>query len=237
MRRIFASFVALAAIVAVCGAAHAQYGDPYGQPQPQPAYGPPRADASPKPVSGFLGPRLNLELMGADDGYSTLLIPELEGGIWIKDLVEIYLGFGTIVYGVGTKADDDDNSATARYGNVLLQLGARFHITKPRPGHAFLYTGLDFTWVIGVGKYEAGGETDDAAQNTAKEQIDRFGIGAELGVELLVTENFGIGAESGLRVFINNLMDTLTNDEQDAVDHYREAYLEVPFGLRFMYHF
>jgi hypothetical protein len=263
MRRVFFSFVAIAAIGAVCATAQAQYGAPpnaqqpgyaapapYAAPQPapppQPTYGtavaPAPAEGPVRTVSGFLGPRLSLDVMAIEGTYGTITMftPSLEGGLCIKNIVELYLGFGTVVYGLGRKAEDGDNDTTDRYGNLMLQLGARIHLTKPRPGTAFLYTGLDLTWIIGIAKVDTGGdngEADSDAEDAAKEAIDRFGIGLELGVELLVTENFGIGAESGLRVFINNLKDTLTGAEADAVDKYREAYLEVPFMLRFMYHF
>jgi hypothetical protein len=269
MRRLFVSCVAIAAVGAACLTAQAQYTDPsYGQqpgqpaqpayaapapytapqpaPQPQPTYAtaaaPAPAEGPVKTVSGFLGPRLSLDVAAIEGTYGTITMftPALEGGLWIKNIVEIYLGFGTVVYGMGVKAEDGDNDTTDRYGNLMLQLGARVHLTKPRPGMAFLYTGLDLTWIIGIAKVDTGGDNGDAdadAEKAAKEEIDRFGIGLELGVELLVTENFGIGAESGLRVFINNLEDTLGEEEADAVDKYREAYLEVPFMLRFMYHF
>jgi hypothetical protein len=62
------------------------------------------------------------------------------------------------------------------------------------------------------------------------------GFGPLLGVEFLVSDNFGIGAETGLRLFVNNLKE-MTGDEADHYDHNREAYLEVPFALRLMYHF
>jgi len=201
-----------------------------------------------KPISGFLGPRLNVTIVPtnaeADSAASAestmvLFVPEIEGGIMIKDRVQVFMGFGVVANGFRFTAeeDPDETDTKTRSGNLLLQLGARLNITKPQPGNAYLYTGLDFTWIIGFAKQDVGDEDNQEAVDAQKEQIDRFGIGGLLGVEFLVTEHFGIGAESGLRLFINNLKKCLPEDVQDETKHYRDMYLEVPFALRLMYHF
>lgn len=259
MQRLASFAFAFASVVSFATAAQAQYGapppapPPYAQPAPAPqptAYAVTTAPQPKpeKPVSGFIGPRLTLEVVPeiAEDISFTTFTPSLEGGIWIVNRVELYLAFGTVVYGTRAVVDPGDEiDDKVHTGNLLFQFGGRFHITEPEPGRAFLYTGIDLTWIAGIAKHTTEGPGDDPDYDeevdAAKELIDRFGVGIELGVEYLVTDNFGIGAEAGLRLYINNLKDTWDEDDtgidSDDVNKYRVMWLQVPFTLRFMYHF
>jgi hypothetical protein len=163
----------------------------------------------------------------------TDLVPELELGVIIRGVVDLYLDLGFDVERESYADDDREVKSTA--GALLPELGARFVFGAPRPGSAFFYAGLALTPVIGVAAYESDeeGVDEDYYEERAREYADRFDIGILLGVEYLLAASFGIGAEAGFVTSINNLKKT---NETEPDEHVRVGFF-VPFSIRAAYRF
>jgi hypothetical protein len=163
----------------------------------------------------------------------TDLVPELELGVIIDGIVDLYLDLGLDIERETFKDGDRESSSTA--GALLVEVGARFIIGEPRPGSAFFYLGIAVTPVIGIASYESDGDDDDDAyyEERAREYMDRFDIGALLGVEYLLAARFGIGAEAGFVTSVNNLKQT---DREEPDKHVQVGFF-IPFSIRAAYHF
>jgi hypothetical protein len=188
--------------------------------------------APPTTVSGFhAGANLSIHQPLVTD--ETDLIPELEAGVLIKGIVDLYLDLGLDVE--RESFDDDDRQVTSTAGGLMPEVGARFIIGAPRPGSAFFYAGLAVTPVIGIASYTSDGDDADDAyyEERAREYMDRFDIGVLVGVEYLVAASFGIGAEAGFVTSINNLKET----DREEPDEHLEVGFFVPFSIRAAYHF
>jgi len=163
----------------------------------------------------------------------TDLVPELELGVIIGGIADLYLDLGLDIERESFKDGDRESSSTA--GALMPEVGARFIIGAPRPGSAFFYVGIAVTPVIGIASYKSNDENVDEEyyEERAREYMDRFDIGVLLGVEYLIAASFGIGAEAGFVTSINNLKKT---DEEEPDEHMQVGFF-IPFSIRAAYHF
>ncbi len=163
----------------------------------------------------------------------TDLVPELELGLIIAGVVDLYLAVGLDIERESFEDDNRESSSTA--GALMTGLGLRVIIGEPRPGSAFFYVGISATPVFGIASYKSDDaeEDDEYYEDRTREYLDRFDIGVLLGVEYLVAASFGIGVESGFVTSLNNLKKT---NEEEPDKHMRVGFF-VPFLIRAAYHF
>ncbi len=163
----------------------------------------------------------------------TDLVPELELGLIIAGVVDLYLAVGLDIERESFEDGDRESSSTA--GALMTGLGLRVIIGEPRPGSAFFYVGIAATPVFGIASYKSDDdeEDDEYYEDRTREYLDRFDIGVLLGVEYLVAASFGIGVESGFVTSLNNLKKT---NEEEPDKHMRVGFF-VPFLIRAAYHF
>jgi hypothetical protein len=187
------------------------------------------AEAIDTGVHAGVGLSIHQPLVSGD----TDLVPELELGVIVRGVVDLYLDLGLDIEHESFKDGDRQSSSTV--GVLMPEVGARFIIGAPRPGSAFFYVGLAVTPVIGVASYQSDGDDGDDAyyEERAREYADRFDIGVLVGVEYLIAASFGIGAEAGFVTSINNLKKT---DRPEPDKHLQVGFF-VPFSIRAAYHF
>jgi len=163
----------------------------------------------------------------------TDLVPELELGVIIRGIVDLYLDLGLDIERESFK--DGDRELTSTAGALMPEVGARFIIGTPRPGSAFFYVGIAVTPVIGIASYKSDeeGVDEEYYEDRAREYVDRFDIGVLLGLEYLIAASFGIGAEAGFVTSINNLKKT----DQEEPDKHMQVGFFIPFSFRAAYHF
>ena len=164
----------------------------------------------------------------------TDLVPQLELGLIIAEVVDLYLAVGLDIERESFKDGDRESSSTA--GALMTTLGLRVIIGAPRPGSAFFYVGIAATPVFGIASYKSDGDDDgddEYYEERTREYLDRFDIGILVGVEYLVAASFGIGVESGFVTSLNNLKKT--NEEEP--DKHMQVGFFVPFLIRAAYHF
>ena len=163
----------------------------------------------------------------------TDLVPQLELGLIVAGVVDLYLAVGLDIERESFEDGDRESSSTA--GALMTGLGLRVIIGEPRPGSAFFYVGISATPVFGIASYKSDGDDgdDEYYEDRTREYLDRFDIGALLGVEYLVAASFGIGVESGFVTSLNNLKKT--NEEEP--DKHMQVGFFVPFLIRAAYHF
>ncbi len=163
----------------------------------------------------------------------TDIIPELELGVIVGGIVDIYLDLGVNIEHESFEDGSRETKSTA--GALMPEVGVRFLFVKPRPRSAFFYAGLAVTPVIGITSYSSDGDDDDDQyyEDRAREFMDRIDIGVLLGVEYLIARSFGIGVEAGFVTSINNLKET----SRDIPDKHIQVGFFVPFSIRAAYHF
>ena len=163
----------------------------------------------------------------------TDLVPEIELGFLLGGVVDLYLAVGLDIE--HESFEDGNVESTSTAGALMTGLGIRFIIGEPRPGSAFFYLGLSATPVFGISSYssEEDDDQDEYYEDRAREFVDRFDIGALLGVEYLFPGRLGIGLESGFVTSLNNLKDT----NQDEPNKHMRLGFFVPFLIRAAYHF
>lgn len=163
----------------------------------------------------------------------TDLVPELEAGVIIRGIVDVYLDLGLNIE--HEWFEDGTRESKSTVGALMPEVGARFIIGKPRAGKAFFFAGVAVTPVIGIATYSSddADEDDEYYEDRAREFVDRIDIGVVLGVEYLVARNFGIGVEAGFVTSINNLKKT----NRDEPDRHIKLGFFVPFAIRAAYHF
>ena len=163
----------------------------------------------------------------------TDLVPQLELGLIIGGVVDLYLAVGLDIERETFEDQNRESSSTA--GALMTGLGLRVIVGEPRPGSAFFYFGIAATPVFGISSYKSEGDDsqDEYYEDRTREFLDRFDIGVLLGVEYLVAPSFGIGVESGFVTSLNNLKQT---NEEEPDKHLRASFF-VPFLIRAAYHF
>lgn len=163
----------------------------------------------------------------------TDLVPQLELGVILGGVVDLYLTVGLDIE--RESFEDDNRRLTSTAGALMTGLGLRVIIGEPRPKSAFFYAGILAAPVIGIASYSSDGDDGDDAyyEARAREYADRFDVGITLGVEYLVAASFGIGVEAGFVTSINNLEKT----NEDAPDKHMRVGFFVPFLVRAAYHF
>ena len=196
-----------------------------------------RPAAAQEPGAAPIGTRLHvgagLSIHQPIVSDETDLVPELELGVIINGVVDLYLDLGLDIE--RESFEDGDRELTSTAGALMPEVGARFIIGAPRPGSAFFYVGIAVTPVIGIASYKSDeeGVDEEYYEERAREYMDRFDIGVLLGVEYLIAASFGIGAEAGFVTSINNLKET---DEEEPDKHMQVGFF-VPFSFRAAYHF
>jgi len=163
----------------------------------------------------------------------TDLVPQLEIGVILGGVVDLYLAVGLDIE--RESFEDDNRRLTSTAGALMTGLGLRVIIGEPRPKSAFFYAGILAAPVIGIASYSSDGDDgdDEYYEDRAREYADRFDVGITLGVEYLVAASFGIGVEAGFVTSINNLEKT----NEDAPDKHMRVGFFVPFLVRAAYHF
>jgi len=163
----------------------------------------------------------------------TDLVPQLELGVLVAGVVDLYLAVGLDIERETFEDDSRESSSTA--GALMTGLGLRVIVGEPRPGSAFFYFGVSATPVFGISSYESEADDDDDEyyEDRTREYLDRFDIGVLLGFEYLVARSFGIGVESGFVTSLNNLKQT---NAEEPDKHLRVGFF-VPFLIRAAYHF
>ncbi|MFO8072362.1 MAG: hypothetical protein R6V85_10860 [Polyangia bacterium] len=192
---------------------------------------PAAAEPAEEPIDTGLHTGVGLSVHQAFIAERPVLVPELEFGVIIAGIADVYLSLGLDIRRESFEDDNRESISTA--GALAPELGARFIIGEPRPGGAYFFAGLAASPVVGIGSYESDGEDDEYYEQRIREYMDRFDIGLLMGVEYLLAASFGIGAEAGFVVSINNLEET----DRETPDEHMQLGFFVPFSIRAAYHF